>query len=157
MSTLVVVGFNESHKAEELRAKLQTLQSRHLLDLAEVAVATSDEHGKIKLHHVGDLTGGDRAYGSLAATLANLVLMNATAGHASGALAEVGVTDHFMKELAAILTPRGSAIFVLTRTPSPDREQILEELHGLGGRVLMTSLSHEDQARLQAALSGAKS
>jgi uncharacterized membrane protein len=157
MSTLVVVGFSESHKAEELRAKLQTLQSRHLLDLAEVVVATSDEHGKIKLHHAGDLTSADRGYGSLAATLANLVLMNATAGHASGALAEVGVTDHFMKELAAILTPRGSAIFVLTRTPSPDQEQILEELHGLGGRVLMTSLSHEDQAKLQAALSGTKS
>jgi uncharacterized membrane protein len=34
---------------------------------------------------------------------------------------------------------------------------MLEELKGLGGKILMTSLSHEDEARLQAALSGAKS
>jgi uncharacterized membrane protein len=157
MSTLVVVGYHESHKAEELRAKLQTLQNQHLLDLAEVVVATSDEHGKIKLHHAGDLTNEGAVYGSLCASLANLVLMNATAGHVSGALAEVGLDDHFMKGLTATLTPGGSAIFVLTRTPSPDREQLLNELHGLGGKVLMTTLSHADEAKLQAALSGAKS
>jgi uncharacterized membrane protein len=30
---------------------------------------------------------------------------------------------------------------------------MLEELKGLGGKILMTSLSHEDKNRLQAALS----
>jgi hypothetical protein len=29
---------------------------------------------------------------------------------------------------------------------------MLEELKGLGGKILMTSLSHEDEAKLQAAL-----
>jgi uncharacterized membrane protein len=62
-----------------------------------------------------------------------------------------------MKELAATLTPSSSALFVLTRSPSPDRNRLLEELKGLGGKILMTSLSHEDEARLQAALSAAKS
>ena len=35
--------------------------------------------------------------------------------------------------------------------------RMLEELKGLGGKILMTSLSHEDKAKLQAALSAAKS
>jgi uncharacterized membrane protein len=29
---------------------------------------------------------------------------------------------------------------------------MLEEMKGLGGKILMTSLSHEDEARLQARL-----
>jgi hypothetical protein len=42
------------------------------------------------------------------------------------------------------------------RRPSPHRERVLEELHGIGGKVLKTSLSHEDAAILQAALSAAR-
>jgi uncharacterized membrane protein len=96
-------------------------------------------------------------YGGFCGSLANLILTNAAAGSASGALTDVGINDHFMKELAATLIPGSSALFVLTRSPSPDRDRLLEELKGLGGRILMTSLSHEDEARLQAALSAAKS
>jgi len=34
---------------------------------------------------------------------------------------------------------------------------MLEELKGLGGKILMTTLSHEDEARLKAALNATKS
>jgi uncharacterized membrane protein len=34
---------------------------------------------------------------------------------------------------------------------------LLEELKGLAGKIFMTSLSHEDKAKLQAALDAAKS
>ena len=156
MRTLVVVGYDQPHKAQELRLKLKELQNQHLLDLAEVVVALSDEHGKIKLQHEGDLMDDRAVYGGLCTTIAHLILMNAAAGSASGALAELGINDHFMKELAATLVPGSSALFVLTRSPSPDREQMLEELRGLGGKILMTTLTHQDQAKLQAALSGAK-
>ena len=33
MSNLFVVGFDEAHKAEEVRLELQKLQSEYLLDL----------------------------------------------------------------------------------------------------------------------------
>jgi uncharacterized membrane protein len=39
MGNLVVVGFDEPHKAEEARLRLQKLQSEYLLDLADVVVA----------------------------------------------------------------------------------------------------------------------
>jgi uncharacterized membrane protein len=157
MSNLVVVGFDEPRKAEEVRLKLQKLQSEDLLDLADVVVAVKDETGKVKLHHAGNLMADDAVFQGFCGSLANLILLNATAGAASGALTDVGINDHFMKELAATLIPGSSAIFVLTRRPSPDRDWMLEELKGLGGKILMTSLSHEDEARLQAALSAAKS
>ena len=63
-----------------------------------------------------------------------------------------GIDDHFMKELAARLIPGSSALFVLVGKATPYRETVLEKLKGIGGKILMTSLSHEDEARLQAAL-----
>ena len=157
MGTLVVVEYNKPYKADELRLKLQKLQSEHLLDLADVVVAVNDEKGEVKLHHAGNLTADDAVYGGFCGTLTNLILTNAALGAGSGALTEVGINDHFMKELAATLVPGSSALFVLTRRPSPDKDRMLEELKGLGGKILMTSLSHEDEARLQAALSATKS
>ena len=78
-------------------------------------------------------------------------------GAASGALADVGITDRFMKELATVLIPCRSALFVLTRRPTSDKDRVLEELKGLGGKIFTTSLSHEDEVRLQAALDATKS
>jgi uncharacterized membrane protein len=156
MSNLVVIAFDQPHKAEEVRLKLAHLQSHYLLDLWEVVVATKDERGKVKLHHAGGQTARETLSLSFCGSLANLILLNATAGVSSGALSDIGIDDQFMKELTATLIPSSSALFVLTRTPTPDREQLLQEVKGLGGKILMTSLSHEDAARLQAALSTAK-
>ena len=157
MGNLFVVGFDEPNQAEGVHFKLQKLQSEGLLDLADVAVAVKDETGKAKLHHVGNLLAEGAAFPSFCGSLANLIFLNATVGAASGALADVGITDRFMKELATVLIPSRSALFVLTRRPTSDKDRVLEELKGLGGKIFMTSLSHEDEARLQAALNATKS
>jgi uncharacterized membrane protein len=157
MGNLFVVGFDEPHEAEEVRLKLQKLQSEGLLDLADVVVAVKDETGKAKLHRAGDLMADASVLHGFGGSLANLILLNATTGVASGALADLGITDRFMKELTATLIPSNSALFVLTTTPTSDRDRVLEELKGLGGKIFTTSLSHEDQTRLQAALSATKS
>ena len=80
--------------------------------------------------------------------------MGAGAGAVSGALTDVGINDNFMKDLARGLTPGSSALFVLVRKVTPDK--VLEEIRGTGGKILKTSLTHEDEAKLQAALSAAK-
>jgi len=152
MGNLFVVGFEEPNQAEEVHLKLQKLQSEGLLDLADVAVAVKDEAGKAKLRHAGNLLAQEAAFQGFCGPLANLILLNATAGTASGALADVGITDRFMKELATVLIPSRSALFILTRRPTPDKDRVVEELKGLGGKIFMTSLSREDEARLQAAL-----
>jgi uncharacterized membrane protein len=77
--------------------------------------------------------------------------VGAGAGAISGALSDLGINDDFMKELAATMKPGSSALFVLVRSMTPDK--VLEELRGTGGTVLKTSLSHEDEAKLQAAIS----
>lgn len=157
MGNLFVIGFDEAHRAEEVALKLQELQGEYLLDLEEVVVAIKDEKGKVELHQAGSLLTSERViFAGFCGSLTALIFLNATTGAASSALADVGITHHFMKELAGTLTPGGSALFVLVRRPSPDRERVLKELEGIGGKILKTSVSHEDAARLQAALSAAR-
>jgi uncharacterized membrane protein len=45
-------------------------------------------------------------------------------------------------------------LFVLVKKAMPDR--VPDEVKGTGGKILKTSLSHDDEAKLQAALSAAK-
>jgi uncharacterized membrane protein len=163
MSTLIVVGYDDSYKAEEVRLKLRKLQSEYLLDLEDAVVAVKDEKGKVKLHQAVNLTAAGAIAGGFWGSLVGLIFLSpllgmaigAAAGAASGALTDVGIDDNFMKELAATMTPGSSTLFVLVRKATPDK--VLEELKGTGGKVLKTSLSHDDEAKLQAALSAARS
>ena len=157
MGNLFVIGFDEPNQAEGVHFKLQKLQSEGVVDLADVAVAVKDETGKAKLHHADNLLAKGATFPSLCGSLANLIFLNATLGAASGALADMGITDRFMKELATVLIPSRSVLFVLARRPTSDKDRVLEELKGLGGNIFMTSLSHEDEARLQVALNATKS
>jgi uncharacterized membrane protein len=163
MSTLVVVGYDDVFKAEEVRLKLWKMQKDYLIDMGDAVVAVKDQVGKVKLHQAVHLTAAGAASGGFWGTLIGLIFLNpllgmavgATAGAVSGALSDVGINDKFMKDLAATMHPGSSALFVLVRKATPDK--VLEELAGTGGKVLKSSLSHDDEAKLQAALSAAKS
>src|SRR3984957_3706044 len=163
MSTLVVVGYDEPFKADEVLLKLRKLQREYLLDLEDAAVAIKDEHGKVKLHQTLNLTAAGAVSGGFWGSLIGLIFLNpllgfavgAAAGAASGALTDLGIDDNFMKELADSMTPGSSTLFVLVKKATPDK--VLEELKGTGGRILKTSLSHEDEAKLQSALNAARS
>ena len=157
MPNLFVIGFDESHKAEELCLKVRELQSKYVIDLQDMVVAVKDEQGKIKLDYKENLPASSPVFPGFCGSLTALIFLNATTGAAGSALAAVGINQRFMKDLAGLLNPGGSALFALTGVPSPDRENVLKELTGFGGKVLTTSLSHSDEARLQAALQAAKS
>ena len=162
MSTLAVIGYNDPYKAEEVRLKLWKLQKEYLVDLEDAVVAIKDEKGKVRLHQAMNLTAAGAIGGGFWGSLIGLIFLNpllglaagAAAGAVSGALTDVGINDQFMKGLAATMNPGSSVLFVLVRHATPDK--VLEELAGTGGTVLKTSLSHDDEAKLQAALTAAK-
>lgn len=159
MSTLVVVGYDDQFKAEEIRLKLQKMQSEYLIDMEDAVVAVKDPKGKVKLHQAINLTAAGAAGGGFWGALIGLIFMvplvgmavGAASGAISGALTDLGINDKFMKELASTMKPGSSALFVLVRSMTPDR--VLEQLKGTGGKILQTSLSHEEAERLQEALS----
>ena len=161
-ATLVVIEYDDQFKAEEMRLKLRKMQKEYLLDLDDAVVAVKDERGKIKLHQMVSLTGLGAVSGGFWGSLIGLIFLNpllgmavgAAAGAVSGALQDVGIDDKFMKELADGLPAGGSALFVLVRNATPER--VLEEVAGMGGKILKTSLTHESEAKLQEALNAAK-
>ncbi len=158
MSSLVVVSYPYEHQAEEVRLRLLQMQKEYLVDLEDAAIAVRKENGKIKLRQLYNLTGAGAVSGGFWGLLVGLIFLNpllgaavgAGAGAVSGALADVGVNDRFMKELAERLKPGGSMLFVLFKSISLDKA--LKELEGTGGTIIRTSLSHEDEDRLRAAL-----
>ena len=158
MSRLTIVGYEDPYQAEEVRLKLRKLQREYVMDLKDAVVAVKDERGKVKLHQSVDLSADGAFSFSFLGSLTGLILLNAAAAASatSGALTEVGIDARFMKELTATLRPGSSVLFVLTGRPTPDRDRLLEELKGTGGKILKTSLSHEDEGKLQAALSAAR-
>jgi len=161
MADLVVIEYDDVHRAEEVRLKLLKLQREYLVDLEDAVVAYKDENGKVKLNQIHNLTASGAVSGGFWGTLIGIIFLNpllglaagATAGAVSGALTDVGISDKFMKDVAEGFQNGSSALFVLVRKVTPDK--VLAELEGMGGKVLQTSLSHEKEENLQAALSAA--
>lgn len=158
MSTLVAVAYDTKHEAEEVRLKLLKLNKEYLIALEDAVVAYKDEKGKIKLLQLTNLTAMGAANGGFWGLLIGLLFLNplfgaaigAAAGAVGGTLTDLGINDKFMKDIAEELTPGHSILFVLFRGATADRA--LEELAGTGGKIIKTSLSHEDEAILQKAL-----
>lgn len=162
MSDLIVVGYDDMFKAEEVRLKLLKMQKEYLVDLEDAVVAVKKDDGKVKLNQMYHLAASGAVGGGFWGMLIGLIFLNpilgavvgAGAGAAAGALSDVGIDDDFMKKLAEQLQPGTSVLFVLIRKMTADK--VLDELSGTGGKVLQTSLSHEDESKLQTALDAAK-
>ena len=164
MADLVVIEYDDEYKAHEVRLTLLKLQQEYLIDLADAVVAVKDEGGKVKLHQAVNMTAAGAARGGLWGTLVGVLflgpffgvgtLAGAAAGGVSGALTDIGVNNDFMKKLSEGFKPGTSALFVLVRSSTPDK--VVEEIKKYGGTVLQTSLSHEKEEKLQAALDEAK-
>ena len=161
MSTLIAVSYDDPFKAEEIRLKLQKMQTAYLIDLDDAVVAVKNAKGKVKLDQMHNMTAFGAASGGFWGTLVGLLFLapllglavGAAAGAVAGALRDVGINDQFMKDLAETLKPNTSALFVLVRKITPER--VLEELKGTGGKILQTSLSHAETDRLQNTLAEA--
>ncbi len=158
MSQFIAVAYPDLSKAEEVRSTLLKLQSEYLIDLEDAVVGTKEGDGTIKLHQPVNLTAAGAVSGGFWGALIGCLFLNpilgaaigAGSGAISGALTDVGINDDFMKSLAAKLEPGTSALFVLIRKMTTDK--VVEEIQKFGGTILQTSLSHDDETKLQEAL-----
>jgi uncharacterized membrane protein len=166
MSDLIAVAFDDEFKAERVRLDLLQMQHEHLVDLEEAAVLIHKKNGKVKLHHVTHFTVPVALGGGFVGCLIGLMVLNpavafvgmvtgAGLGAAIGSLKEVGIEEKFMEELGSHLKPGTSALFIVAKKAKP--EVILKELKRFGGKVLQTSLKHDDKDKLRAALDAASS
>ncbi len=160
MSDLIVIAFDTEEKANEVRTKLMQMKKDYLIDVEDAVVAIKKPDGKVKLQQMYNLTATGALSGGFWGMLIGLIFLNpvlgfavgAGAGAATGALTDIGVNDKFMKDLAESFTPGSSLLFVLYGKATPDK--VLEELRGMGGKVIKTSLTHQNEKILQDALNG---
>ena len=103
-------------------AALQRLQGEFLIEMKDAAYVTREQVGKIKLHQtqpvVGLATGMGVSRGTVWGALIGLLLMQPLLGMAAGAvfgaasgaiagrMADYGIPDQFVKDLAGELQPR---------------------------------------------------
>lgn len=169
MAELIVVAFDDPYEADRMLTELTRLQREHLVDLEDAVVTVRGPDGKVRIKQSVNLVGqgaaSGAAFGSMWGALIGLLLLNPLAGLVvggavgagtgalSGKAVDYGINDDFIRELANQLEPDRSALFVLVRKAQP--EKVLAELSKLrGGKVLRSSLSPAQEARLQAALNG---
>jgi uncharacterized membrane protein len=169
MAELVVVGFDNPNDADRVLTELTRLKKEYLIDLEDAVVAIRDAGGAVRIKQsvnlvsLGAASGGLR--GAMWGSLIGLLFLNPLAGFAvgglvgagsgalSGNLIDYGIDDGFIKSIGDTLKPDTSALFLLIRKSQP--EKVLAELSGFKGHVIRSSLSPEQEARLQAALSKA--
>ena len=162
MSNLIVIEFEDQVAAFDMRAELAKLQQEYLIKMDDVVVVTKNEKGKVKLHQAHNLTAAGAVSGSFWGMLIGMIFLNpllgaavgAGAGALSGRLQDIGISDEFMKELAANLTEGTSALFILVRQATGDK--VLERLKqkGFKGKVLQTSLTVDEEGELRKVLEG---
>lgn len=168
MSDLVVIGFENTQKAEEVLWRLRALKSKHLIDLDDAVVIVRDEKGEINLKQSINLTHYDASSGLLSGgllgTFVGMLFLNpaaglligsmigAGAGALSGALSDYGIPDDFITSLSETIPLNSSALFILARKVEP--EKILAELADTKGKVLQTTLSPDQEKKLREALAG---
>ncbi|SBT06429.1 putative membrane protein [Candidatus Accumulibacter aalborgensis] len=158
MSKLVVIAYDSANKAAEVRSRLRTMQKDQTIDLDEALVAVKDEEGEVSLLQTYKPIATEAPNRGFWNSLVGLILMNPVLGMSTsrranavgGALTEVGVDQDFLKDLTATFQNGTSVLFALVREAST--EKVLAELRGTGGKLLETTLTHAEEARLQAAL-----
>ncbi|CAM5325618.1 hypothetical protein AFEL58S_00848 [Afipia felis] len=158
MSDLVVIVYPTEAKAEEVRARLLSLQKEYLIKLGDAVIATRDDAGKVKLNQLMNTTAAGAMSGSFWGMLIGVLFLNplvglaigAASGALGGALTDFGINDAFMKDLSTSLQPGNAALFVLVQSMTGDK--VLKEIEGFGGRVLKTSLDESKEQILRDAL-----
>ena len=176
MPQLIVVGFKKDmYRASEILNQLQDMDDDWVVDLHDAVAVYRDYNGKLRVDQSYQMTTGEGAgWGGLWGSLIGLTLAipftggatapaaavlaaGAAAGGALGAGAgaidaswwkdEFGIPDDFVKQVGALIQPGDSAIYALLRTANPDI--VADQFRGYGGTVLRTTLSRDQESKVE--------
>src|SRR5271166_3128967 len=181
VAELIVVGFKKDmYRASEVLNELLDLNDDWVVDLHDAVAIYRDYKGKLRVDQSYQMTTGEGAalgglWGLLiGATLAIPFTAGASAAAAAGAVAagaiggtalgaglgaadasswkeEFGIPDEFVQRVGALVQPGDSAIYAILRTADPDI--VADQFRGYGGTILRTTLSRDQQAKVEKVLS----
>ena len=166
MTNLAVVAFKGRHTADEVLLRIMKMEQNWEIDLYEVAVITRDQEGKVNIRSSDGMTTdglfAGATIGSLWGLLIGAITLNPAAGFLAGGLAggaggllagaldQADTEDEFVAKVGSELGNNSSALAVIGWTSRPTK--LLNELEGLKGKVIETTLSVSDEKALREAL-----
>jgi len=132
MSDLIVIGYPDENRAQQVWEELVRLQNDLVVDLEDAAIIRHDKKGKLYVttpaHHAvawGTLSG--LFWGVLIGLiflwpLAPVVgVAGGIMGAALGAAGDLGIKEDFKQRVRDLVQPGTSAIFVIARMITPDK------------------------------------
>ncbi|GAA1788746.1 DUF1269 domain-containing protein [Luedemannella flava] len=158
-TTLIVLGLDNRERGEEVFDLVTNqLTKQELIKLGDAALVWRDADGKVKVQQAMNTTAAGAAGGALWGALFGLIFLmpifgmaiGAASGAIAGKLTDIGVDDKMIKQLGEQLTPGRAAVFMLV--VSATRDKVIEALRPYSPTVLQSNLTHDDQAKLVAAL-----
>ena len=158
MAALTVWKFDTPFGADSALDKLQGLQEQQLITVQDAAVVSWEAGAKKpktrQLHDTkvrGALGGG--FWGLLFGLIFFVPILGLAIGAATGALfgslADVGISDSFIKSVKEKVTPGTSALFLLSSDAVIDR--VKSAFESTEVELISTNLSHDQETRLREA------
>jgi uncharacterized membrane protein len=160
-ANLWAIGYDDMARAEQVKAEVTRLGwEQHYLLLEDVAVVVRHPDGSFTVQHK-EFPAVTNVLGCAAVGfIAGLVLAAPLSGAAVGALlggagsavvaGSAGIDHAFIMDVAAMMKPGTSALFVLDAEGNMD--MILRAIRGLGGTVLKTNVDVEHAKLIQSTL-----
>jgi uncharacterized membrane protein len=163
MATLVAIGYPDQTTAEQARRTVQGLEADLIIQADQVAAIVRDPGGKyhVTTTHGGVSASGGAVWGGFWGILFGILFfvpffglaLGAGMGALFGHLGEKGIDKQFQEQVRDAVKPGTSALFMVIEQATPDKA--IAALEQYGGTVIKTSLSDEDTAKLQEALTPA--
>src|SRR6204780_2355183 len=158
MASLTVWKFQTPNGADAAMERLQMLRSHQFITVQDAAMV-SWETGKKKprTRQLHDTKKGGALGGAFWGMLFGLIFfipilglaIGAATGALMGSLADVGISDSFIKSVRDQITPGTSALFLLSSDAVIDR--VKGEFNPGDAELIETNLSTEQEAKLREA------
>jgi uncharacterized membrane protein len=140
-SGLIIITFLQQDEAFQARQALEIMRGRQLLGLDNAAFVTRDRTGRASVHLRWDLPAYPRGRrGHLPVLFADAVF-GPTPEEGTQRLADAGLDEIFLKEVATALEPKGSALLIYIPSDSVvDTRRLLDALALFDGKLHHTSM-----------------
>lgn len=158
MATLTVLKFETADGAEKALEVVQDLSKQHLITLHDAAIVTWPEgKKKPKTKQLHDLAGTGALSGAFWGMLFGLIffvpifgmVVGATMGALTGSMADVGISDDFIRSVRSKVTEGTSALFLMTSDAVKDK--VAEAAKGMKFELIASNLSKDEENKLREA------
>jgi uncharacterized membrane protein len=158
IATLTVLKFDTPGGAEHALQVLEDLSKKQLINLQDAAIVSWPMgKKKPKTKQLTSVTGVGALSGAFWGMLFGLLffvpifgmVVGAALGALSGSMADVGISDDFIKSVRSKVTEGTSALFLMTSDAVQDK--VKEAFTGMKFEFIASNLSKEQEDKLRAA------